>query len=50
LRALKKVGASRDKLLELYGPNGLDRIEELEAADAARRAVTAKVVEGEVIR
>lgn len=50
LRALKKVGASREKLLELYGPNGLDRIEELEAADAARRAVTAKVVEGVVIR
>jgi hypothetical protein len=34
LRALRQVGTSREKLLELYGPNGLDRIEALEAAHA----------------
>jgi hypothetical protein len=40
LRALRQIGTPREKLLELYGPNGLDRIEALEA----RRA---KVIEGE---
>jgi hypothetical protein len=50
LRALRKVGATREKLLELYGANGLDRIEELEARENAVRAITAKTIEGEVIR
>jgi hypothetical protein len=40
LRALRQIGTSREKLLELYGPNGLDRIEALEARHA-------KVIEGE---
>jgi phage terminase small subunit len=47
LRALRKVGATREKLLELYGANGLDRIEELEARENAVRAITAKTIEGE---
>ena len=49
IRALRKLGTARDKLLELYGPNGLDRLEALEAADTARRAAQAKIVEGRVI-
>ena len=49
LRALRELGTSRQKLLELFGPNGLDRIERLEASDQVRRAANAKVIEGECI-
>ena len=49
LRALRKLGTPREKLLELYGSNGLDRIETLEAADTAQRASQAKLIEGRVI-
>jgi phage terminase small subunit len=49
LRALRSIGADRAKLVELFGGNGLARLEKLEAADYARRANVAKVVEGEVI-
>lgn len=49
LRALRKLDTNRDKLLELYGPNGLDRLEMLEAADNARRAGQAKLIEGRAI-
>ena len=49
LNALRQLGASRDKLLELFGPNGLDRIEALEAAEIAQRAAAAKVIDGEAI-
>lgn len=49
LRALRQLGATREKLLELFGPNGLDRIERLDAADAVRRAAEAKVIDGDVI-
>ena len=49
LRALRKLGTPREKLLELYGSNGLDRIETLEAADTAQRAAQAKLIEGRVI-
>jgi hypothetical protein len=45
LKALRKLGTARDKLLELYGPNGLDRLEMLEAAETAQRAAAAKVIE-----
>ncbi len=44
LRALRQLGTSRAVLLELFGGNGLARIERLEAADAAPRAQQAKVV------
>jgi hypothetical protein len=44
LRAARRLGASRQTLLELFGPNGLDRLEALEA----RRATTAKIIDGEV--
>jgi hypothetical protein len=49
LRALRQLGTPRVKLLELFGHNGLDRIEAREAAETARRADTAKVIDGEVI-
>jgi len=49
LRALRKLGTSREKLIELFGGNGLDRIEALEAADANRRAQAAKLIDGEVM-
>ena len=49
LRALRKLGTARDKLIELFGGNGLDRIEALEAADANRRAQAAKVIDAEVV-
>jgi hypothetical protein len=49
LRALRQIGASREKLIELFGGNGLSRLERLEAADIARRAAEAKVIDGEVI-
>lgn len=46
LKALRKLGTSRDKLLELYGPNGLDRLEMLEATESAHRAAAAKIIDG----
>jgi hypothetical protein len=49
LRALRQIGATREKLVELFGGNGLARLERLEAADMARRATEAKIIEGEVI-
>jgi hypothetical protein len=49
LRGLRQLGVSREKLLEMFGINGLDRIEALEAAENARRAAAAKVIDGEVI-
>jgi hypothetical protein len=49
LRALRQLGTSREKLLTLFGHNGLDRIEALEAADTSRRADSAKVIEGKTI-
>jgi phage terminase small subunit len=49
LKALRQLGATRDKLLELYGPNGLDRLEALEAVETAQRADAAKIIDGKVI-
>jgi hypothetical protein len=45
LRALRQLGTSHEKLIELFGSNGLDRIERLEAADKLRRANEAKVID-----
>jgi hypothetical protein len=45
LKALRQLGATRDKLLEFFGPNGLDRLEALETVEAAQRATSAKVIE-----
>ena len=49
LRALRQIGATREKLVELFGGNGLSRLERLEAADIARRAAEAKIIDGELI-
>lgn len=50
LRALRELGTPREKLLALFGRNGLDRIEALEAADTSRRADSAKVIEGKAVK
>ena len=47
LKALRKLGTLREKLLELYGPNGLDRLETLESAETAQRMAAAKVIDGQ---
>jgi phage terminase small subunit len=49
LRALRQLGTTRSKLLELWGGNGLARLEKLEAEDNERRASKAKVIDGEVV-
>jgi hypothetical protein len=41
LRALRELGTSREKLLELFGPNGLER---LEARELVRRSDEARVI------
>jgi Terminase small subunit len=49
LRALRRLGTTREKLLELYGGNGLDRLEALEAVENAQRAAAAKIIDGNAI-
>jgi len=49
LRALRQLGTAREKLVELFGQNGLDRLERLEAVDKLRRANEAKVIENVAI-
>jgi hypothetical protein len=49
LSALRQLGTAREKLLELFGHNGLDRLEMLEAADNARRAAQAKVIDAQIV-
>jgi hypothetical protein len=49
LRAVRQLGAPREKLIEIFGGNGLARLEALEAADTAQRARDAKVIEGEAV-
>jgi phage terminase small subunit len=50
LRALRALGTPREKLIELFGVNGLARIEAQEATDKLRRSNEAKVIDGEVIQ
>ena len=50
LQALRQLGTSREKLLELFGGNGLARLERLEAAELSRRADTAKVIDATEIQ
>ncbi|SRR5713101_4857409 len=49
LNALRQLGTSREKLIELFGGNGLARLERLEAADMVRRATEAKVIDAKLI-
>jgi hypothetical protein len=45
LRAVRALGATREKLIELFGENAVPRLERLEAQQAEK----AKVIDGEVI-
>jgi hypothetical protein len=45
LRAARALGATREKLIELFGGNYLPRLERLEAAELERRAANAKMIE-----
>jgi hypothetical protein len=49
LRAMRALGVSREKLIETFGGNYLPRLERLEAAEMAKRADEAKIIDGEVI-
>jgi hypothetical protein len=49
LRAARELGATREKLLALFGGNGLARLERLDVADLERRSEKAKVIDGEVV-
>jgi hypothetical protein len=49
LHALRHLGTGREKLIELFGSTGLDRLEMLEAADQARRAAQAKVIDAQPV-
>jgi hypothetical protein len=49
LKALRALHTPHEKMLEVFGCNGLDRLLALEAADQARRAEAAKVIEGAAI-
>jgi hypothetical protein len=49
LRAMRALGATREKLIELFGGNALPRLERLEAAELAKRSDEAKIIEGDVI-
>ena len=49
LRALRELGTAKEKLIELFGGNGLARLEKLEAEDSERRAASAKLIEGLVV-
>jgi hypothetical protein len=46
-RALKALGTSREKLLELFGYNGLARVEQQEAANTVKRLEAAKVIDAD---
>jgi hypothetical protein len=48
LKALRALHTPHAKMLEVFGVNGLDRLLTLEAADQARRADAAKVIEGTI--
>jgi hypothetical protein len=49
LKAARQLGATREKLLQLFGPNGLDRLEALEAAEHLKRSATAKVIKADEV-
>lgn len=49
LSALRQIGATREKLVELFGGNGLARLERLESAQHLAASNAAKVIESEVI-
>jgi hypothetical protein len=46
LRAARSLGATRERLCELFGEDGLTRIEALERVDDLRRSQAAKLIDG----
>lgn len=49
LRAARALGATREKLVELFGGNYLPRLERLEAAEQERSAAGAKIIDAEAV-
>jgi hypothetical protein len=49
LRAARALGATRERLIELFGGNYLPRLERLEAVEQERQAAGAKVIDGEAV-
>jgi phage terminase small subunit len=49
LAALRQLNVTRDELIELFGWNGLERLEKLETRENTKRAGEAKLIEGKVI-
>jgi hypothetical protein len=49
LRAARALGATREKLLELFGGNALPRLERLEAAEMERNSNRAKIIDGDAV-
>jgi hypothetical protein len=49
LRAARALGATREKLLQLFGGNALPRLERLEAAEMERNSSSAKIIDGDAV-
>jgi hypothetical protein len=49
LRAARALGATREKLLELFGGNYLPRLERLEAAEIESNSTKAKIIDGDAV-
>ena len=49
LRAARALGATREKLIELFGGNYLPRLERLEAAETERNSTSAKIIDGDAV-
>jgi hypothetical protein len=49
LRAARALGATREKLIELFGGNYLPRLERLEAAEQEHSAARAKIIDAEAV-
>ena len=49
LRAARALGATREKLLELFGGNYLPRLERLEAAELELNSNRAKIIDGDAV-
>jgi hypothetical protein len=49
LRAARALGATREKLIELFGGNYYPKLERLEAAEQERQAVGAKIIDAEAV-
>jgi hypothetical protein len=50
LKAAGQLGATRETLLQLFGANGLDRLEALEATEQLNRSATARIIQAKAIQ